>query len=160
MATLTRLTWDWVDGGSTTHWAIQEYLVPPSSHWTSNKFFGREAQWVSRPTWLHHLTPGHSQMFKHRIQSLSDLVDMLSRVPINCHVMMIFEFSPLSLKKCCPKSRIWASHLNMASSVELVFASFLSWLEASATNIKTLFIIWVELHLNLTREVRPKAVPR
>ena len=35
-----------------------------------------------------------------------------------------------------------------------------SWLEASATNIKTLFIIWVELHLNLTREVRPKAVPR
>ena len=45
-------------------------------------------------------------------------------------------------------------------NVELVFASFLSWLEASATNIKTLFIIWVELHLNLTREVRPKAVPR
>jgi len=37
-------------------------------------------------------------MFKHRIQSLSDLVDMLSRVPINCHVMMIFEFSPLPLR--------------------------------------------------------------
>ena len=98
-------------------------------------------------------------MFEHRIQSLPDLVDMLSRVPINCHVMMIFEFSPFSLK-VLPKSRNWASHLSMASSVELVFASFLSWLEASATNIKTLFIIWVELHLNLTREVRPKAVPR